>query len=153
MASLLGGTGKSRARSATGFNVPGFLNEELLPSFRGVLTQQNQQLSEALRTGGIGARIPQIQATVEQARSGFSRAVRDTEASLQRSGLAGTPFGQRTLADLRLSGEQQISQIPAGIAAQAIQGAPQFSQGVLQSILGALASQSQTNQKSGQFAT
>jgi len=82
------------------------------------------QLLEALRTGGVGARIPIAQRGVEATRAGTARALRATEGQL--GSLAGTPFGQQILAQQRQQGAVAASQIPGQIAQQLMAEAPGF---------------------------
>jgi hypothetical protein len=78
-----------------------------------------QQL-EALKTGGVGARIPMIQRAVEASKAATAGALRGTTDELAATGLAGTPFAASTLAGTRMSGEQATSQIPTTIAQHVI---------------------------------
>lgn len=80
----------------------------------------SQQTLEALRTGGVGARTPIVQRSVENARLSNSMSLRSTQASLGRSNLAGTPFGQRMLAQQMQQGRYAESQIPIAYAQQLI---------------------------------
>lgn len=92
------------------------------------------QLQEALTTGGIGARIPIIQKSVEASKSATSAALRGTEESLARAGIAGDPFGQKVLAGTRLAGETATAQIPINIIQQMISGAQSAVLGSAQTI-------------------
>ncbi len=94
------------------------------------------QLQEALTTGGIGARIPIIQKSVEASKSATSAALRGTEESLAKAGIAGDPFGQRVLAQTRLAGETQTSQIPTNIIREMLAGAQSAVLGSAQTITG-----------------
>ena len=84
------------------------------------------QIIEAMTTGGIGARIPIAQRSVEQTRAATSKAITGTEESVARAGLRGTPFGARTVAGTRLAGESAIAGIPIEIAQALMALAPQL---------------------------
>ena len=94
------------------------------------------QIYEALKTGGIGARLPIAQQGVEQSRAATSTAMTGTQESLSRSGLLKTPWGQSTLAGVRQSGEQATNRIPTDIAQQFISLAPNFLSSVLGTQMG-----------------
>lgn len=95
------------------------------------------QIFEALRTGGIGARLPIIQRAVESSMGATSQALRETEDRLRGVGLEGTPFGQRILSDVTREGEFATSQIPTNIAQELINLAPSFITGAGQTATGA----------------
>jgi hypothetical protein len=86
-----------------------------------------QQL-EALRTGGVGAQVPIIQRSVEQAKLATASGLQSAEQGLAAQGLSGTPFAARTLAQVGQQGRLLASQIPTDIAQQFIAGIPQMSQ-------------------------
>lgn len=95
-----------------------------------------RQTREALRTGGVGAQIPIIQRAVEQSSLAGSQAMRDAESGLAASGLTGTPFGQRILAQLSGQTRFATSQLPTQFAQSLISAAgggtpfqPSFSTG------------------------
>ena len=102
--------------------------EKILPVLSG-------QVLEALKTGGVGAQIPLIQRSVEASRGATASALRQTGEELTRTGQAGTPFGQSTLANLRLAGETDTAQIPTDLAQQFLQIAPALSVGAAGQIL------------------
>lgn len=80
----------------------------------------SQQTLEALRTGGVGARLPIAQRAVENTRIATGQSLRSAEGGLSRAGLAGTPFAQRMLAQLSQQGRFAQSQIPTAFAQQLI---------------------------------
>ena len=82
------------------------------------------QTLEALKTGGVGARIPVIQRAVESSKQATSNALRGTTESLGATGLASSPYGQSILANIRTQGGQATSQIPTQIAENFIGAAP-----------------------------
>lgn len=102
------------------------------------------QLLEGLRTGGVGAQIPIVQSAVEQSRSATSRAMRDTEASLARSGLAGTPFGEQVLAAARTEGEAATGAIPSSLVREFLSQAPGLITGTGNQVVGGLGSAAQS---------
>ena|SRR5690242_16523417 len=88
----------------------------LFQSAKPLVAESNAQQLEALKTGGVGARIPMIQRAVEASKSATANALSGTSAELATSGVAGTPFAANILAGARMSGEQATSQIPTNIA-------------------------------------
>ena len=81
------------------------------------------QLNEALKTGGIGARIPIIQRAVEDVNRSTAGAVRGTQEQLSRAGVTG-PFAAQILAQERMAGSQAAAKIPTDYAQQLIAGGP-----------------------------
>lgn len=102
------------------------------------------QTLEALRTGGVGAQIPIIQRTVESQKQALSGSLKDLEGGLAGSNLAGTPFGQRILAQTAMQGRQEISNVPTAFAQQFISGAPGLTQGATGQGINLLGQASQT---------
>lgn len=98
------------------------------------------QVLEALKTGGVGAQIPLIQNAVASSQRATSSALRGASDSLGGANLTGTPFGQRTLAEIQLGGRQQASQIPTQMGSQIAGNAPQISMGAIDAILRGLSS-------------
>jgi len=82
---------------------------------------------EALRTGGVKAKIPLIQQAVSQTRGATSQALSQTAEQLAARNIGG-PFAGRTLAGIRMGGEQQAAAIPTQVAEQMISGVIPFSQ-------------------------
>ena len=95
------------------------------------------QLTEALTTGGVGARIPIIQRAVEASQQATAQGVNQTKEDLARSGINGL-FGRRVLAEQRQAGAQQASQIPAAMVQQIISQSLPFLQASQQGVLGGL---------------
>lgn len=91
-----------------------------LERFLGEYTEQTRsgrstlfaQITEALKTGGVGARLPIVGKAVEASKAATSSAMRGTEETLARTGLTRTPWGQNVLAGQRLEGELAVSRIP-----------------------------------------
>lgn len=81
-----------------------------------LIAESSAQQLEALKTGGVGARIPMIQRAVEASKAATAGALKGTSDEMASSGIAGTPFGASILAATRMSGEQATSQIPTNIA-------------------------------------
>lgn len=144
MASLAGSGSKAQSKGKVPGTTVGItkkvLKEQLRQSKAIFGTQQptrrilGKQTVEALKTGGIGARIPIIQRAVDASQQASARALRQTENDLTRGGLGGTPFGQSILAQQRQAGRQAAAQIPTAFAQQLIGQAgggggasPQFS--------------------------
>lgn len=84
-----------------------------------------QQL-EALRTGGVGARVPIIQNAVAASRQATGDALQQEQGTLATQGLAGTVFGNRILNQGRILGDTATSRIPTDYASKLIEGAPSF---------------------------
>lgn len=83
-----------------------------------------QQLAEALKTGGIEARTPQIQNAVEQGLSQGSQAQQAAEEAIFKSGASRTPYAKETLAAGRATTERAIAQIPSEVIGATVMGAP-----------------------------
>ncbi len=94
-----------------------------------VRSQVFNQISEALATGGIGARIPIIQRAVSDSRAATSAAMQGVNESLARTGLSSSSFGQRIRAETSLAGEQATARIPTDIAKEFISVAPSLATG------------------------
>jgi hypothetical protein len=77
------------------------------------------QLTEAMRTGGVRAKIPLIQQAVSASNQATSRALTDTSASLANRNVGG-PFAANILASQRLQGAQATAAIPTSIAERVI---------------------------------
>ena len=118
-----------------------------------VLKETAGQILEALTTGGIGARLPIAQRSVEASRSATATALRQTGEELTRKGQAGTPFGESLLANLRLAGETGTANIPTDIAQQFISVAPSFALGGPSMILQALSRMGTQTSASGVSTT
>lgn len=74
-----------------------------------------RQMTEALRTGGVKAKIPLIQQAVSQSQQATSQATRQTSEELASRNIGG-PFASRMLAGTRLAGAQNTAQIPTRVA-------------------------------------
>lgn len=81
----------------------------------------NQQLTEALRTGGIQAQMPMITRMMDNMRLSSGKAMRATTMGLQGRRLLGTPFGENILAQQRMESENAIGQIGPQMAQWFIQ--------------------------------
>jgi len=144
----MGQHGGSKSVNRQGRLIPAYLAGEGQVPHGDVLNQFNppqeavlSQLNEALRTGGIGARIPIAQQSVAQTSSATNQGLRELQGRLDAQGLGGSTYGNRVYEGARLQGAQEIAQIPTSIAYQEIQQAPQFVQNVMGQILAALAAQ------------
>ena len=133
MSSLAGTGSKAESKGKVPGNTIGItkqlLKEQLRQSKAVFGVQQpirktlGAQTMEALKTGGVGARIPIIQRAVDAAQQANARALSATEAGLTAGNLAGTPFGQSILAQQRQAGRQAAAQIPTSFAQALIEGA------------------------------
>ena len=145
--------GKQRSTGVTGAEVMPFFEEQIEPGLDPVQTQLFSQISEALRTGGVGAQIPIIQQAVSQSQAALGTSLQQSGDELARSGLAGTPFAARALGEQRRAGAQQIAGIPTQGAQQLIGQAPQIVTGLLQALLGSLAGAGKQRARAGPFNT
>ena len=75
---------------------------------QGMLLKQG---GTGLRTGGIGARIPDIQRAVEAARMSQAQGLRTLDTQLAQGGLAGTPFGAAARGEAGRQAEFVTSQV------------------------------------------
>ncbi len=112
------GGGKSSSQQQSGptpeqRKTQGFALESILEPLANELIPQ---ITESLRTGGVGARLPIARQGVEAARSASSRAVTGTSESLAQSGLSNTPFAEAILGLTRQRGEQTTAAVPINIA-------------------------------------
>lgn len=143
MGSLLSAGGKSRSATTFTGSPLKSLDRNLvnISGSQGLNNELVSQLSEALRTGGIGAQIPIIGQAVGNAKEATSQAMQGTTDELSRSGLARSPYGQRILAQTGMQGAQDVAKLPTDIAQNFINQAPQFSSQLLGQILGTLQKQ------------
>lgn len=81
--------------------------QHLAPFLQSVFGQANQ-LS---RTGQITQQHSLLGTLMESAKSGVAKGRQATQDILGRGRMAGTPFGQRILADQAMAGESQIAQV------------------------------------------
>lgn len=95
------------------------------------------QTLEALKTGGVGARIPIIQRAVEASKQATGNALRETSGQLAGRGITG-PYASSILSATREAGGQAASQIPTNIAGQMIGAAPGIVGGFTGQALGGL---------------
>lgn len=100
------------------------LATSLFKQTKPVRTEVLNQTEEALKTGGVNARIPIIQRAVEATRAGAGQTTQATEESLAKAGIAGTPFAERILADIRQKGALDTSTVQSNIINQIIGNAP-----------------------------
>lgn len=80
-----------------------------------------KQLTEALATGGVGARIPIVQRAVEAVNIGTSQALKGGEEQMAKYGVGG-PFAAKTLANIGTQGRLAASRVPTDLTQQFIQG-------------------------------
>lgn len=97
-----------------------------------------KQLTEGLKTGNITARIPIIQAQVEQALGQGSQAVKGTQEQVARAGDARSPIAQETVASTRALAQRAVAAVPTEVIGQTIFGAPEVTQNAAQAGLGLL---------------
>jgi len=71
------------------------------------------QANEALKTGGVNANIPSINASVDASRQSSSQSETQLRQRLAQSGLAGTPFAQNIMAQQQGTDNARTGAIPA----------------------------------------
>lgn len=142
------GGGGGKGHETRGQNLMPFVTQ-FEGETRGVRQNLLSQINEAMSTGGIGARAPIIGSATTQLQNSIAQALSGTRNDLARSGNAGTPFGDRALAGQRMTGATQISAVGPNIAQSMIQQGGSSIGGTIQSILGALAGQGNSNSKNG----
>jgi hypothetical protein len=108
------------------------------------------QLTEAMRTGGVKAKIPLIQQAVSASNQATSRALTDTAASLAQRNVGG-PFAANILASQRLQGAQATAALPTGIAERLISQTMPFLSSTQSLGTGGLAQVGQANFASDAF--
>lgn len=131
-----------------GSQIPGAQQDYLkllTQSASGPLSLLSSQIAEALRTGGVGAQIPVVQKATEASGLASGQARQNTQASLARSGLSGTPFGERILAEQGQSAALARSQLGPQIAQQFIGMAPGLTGQATQSATGLVSAGMQGN--------
>ena len=70
------------------------------------------QTAEGLKTGGINAQIPSVNASVAAAREAYSQSHQALKNQLSEAGLANSSFGTEILGNQQMEAGQQIAQIP-----------------------------------------
>lgn len=127
---------------------------ELLSETRQPRRELFGQILESLQTGGVGARVPIIQRSVEASNRATSDSQRQTTEQLGIAGLLDSPFGQRILGDQKREGDAATSKIPTDVAQSFVNLAPSFITGIGQtgtSSIG-IAASSQAAIRSAQIA-
>ncbi|WP_447600230.1 hypothetical protein [Nitrospira sp. Nam80] len=81
--------------------------QHIAPFMRAVLGEGDS----ILRTGKGNFTNGLMNSVIESTKSGVARGRQTTMDALGRSRMAGTPFGQRILADQAMQGESQIAQV------------------------------------------
>lgn len=129
----------TKAHTAGQFGVitreSGRLMREAAPSRKLMFSQ----LEEALRTGGVGARIPIIQRAVGDVQAATTRAMGQSREQFARAGIGGSPIALQSLAQQQMAGSQAAARIPTEIAGQIIGAGPQMVAGQEQQALGGFA--------------
>lgn len=135
-----GGKGGGKGEQPTGSAaLENFLNEYATQTRPG-REELFSQITEALKTGGVGARLPIVGKAVEASRSAASETMKGTEESLARVGLSGTPWGQNVSASTRLAGNLAVSRVPTDMTARFLEGALPALTGAPQTIAGGFGS-------------
>ena len=91
----MGGGGKGKTSQSGQLDA---LIQEFATTSRPARQELFGQVTEALQTGGIGARIPIISKAVESSKAATSQALTQIDESLARSGLSDSTFGARIRA-------------------------------------------------------
>lgn len=138
--SLGGGKGGSSGAGSTSISAQpdpetSAFTKELREGTKPIRDEVFGQVLEALKTGGIGARLPIVQRAVEGSRAATSQALNATTAAASGTGLEKSPFLARILAETRLGGEQATAGIPTAVAKEFIDIAPALATGSAAQIL------------------
>lgn len=117
---------------------------------RPVRDQAIKQLLEAMRTGGVKAKIPLIQQAVSRANQATSGALTQTAEQLGSRNIGGA-FASRIMAATRLAGNQQAAAVPTQVAESLIGQYMPFV-GQIQSLgMGAYSTAAQSAQQLSEF--
>lgn len=100
------------------------LSELTFNQSKGARKALYEQLTEALKTGGVGARIPIIQRAVEDVKAGTAQAIAGSQKQYARAGLAGSPIAIQNIAQQRMAGSQAAARVPTDYAQQLIAAGP-----------------------------
>lgn len=100
---------------------------ELLSASRDTRNTFFSQLSEALTTGKVDARLPEVQAAVEGSLQSGSNDKRQLSEALAVNNLGRTPFGQQQLASQALASKQKVATTPADVINSLLLQAPNAS--------------------------
>lgn len=125
------------------------------------MSQLMGQGTDLLKTGGMSSASPMLNTMTQAAKSAYSKGKQSTVDSMAKYRLAGTPFGQRILADQSMAGESSIASVAPNfyqwflpIAANAGVGAGNTAMSGMSSVTGAEASRiNQQTQSQGQYNT
>lgn len=109
-----------------------------------------RQGMEALKTGGVRAKIPLIQQAVSQSQQATSRALSSTSEELAKRNIGG-PFASRILAGQRQAGAETAARLPTMIAENVIQRTTPFALGTQGMGLGGLSQAGQASFASDAF--
>lgn len=83
------------------------------------------QLTEALATGGVGARIPIIQRAIEAQYQAAGRENQTLKENIARSGQSGTVFANQAQAQQNVAASSRLADVGPSIARAMVEGAPQ----------------------------
>lgn len=114
------------------------LMRALLGETKNLRGEYNEQLMEALTTGGVGARIPIISKAMEASKRATSKAMTGAGEDMARKGLSGSPFGEAILSNISREGAYATSQIGPQYAQQMISGIPGYVGGMAQTAVGGM---------------
>lgn len=104
---------------------------------RGLRTDFISQLQQALTPdANAAAQLPIVASAIDASRRAGSQAMEETETELARTGLAGTPFGERIRSGTQADLGFQTSQIPAQFLAALQAMIPNFVLGQSQTAAG-----------------
>lgn len=82
------------------------------------------QTEEALKTGGVNARIPQVQRAVEASRTAASEATAQTKDETAQAGIGATPYAQNILAQVNQRGNLATSATLSDLINELTRAAP-----------------------------
>lgn len=110
-----GGKSSSSSQSTNSpwADVLGRIGQQQWRMAKPALSAYSGQTAEALRTGGVNANIPSINAAVDASRQSASQSETQMREQLARSGLAGTPFAETIMAQQQGADSARTGAIPA----------------------------------------
>lgn len=125
----MGGGGKGGRKASTPQFVKdasaslGERSQQLFDLSRPLLEQGTGQVASLIRTGGPGANVPILNNAIAAQQAATSGALDLISGDLQRSGVAGSPAGNRLTANIAQRGADIARRIPIEAAAPLISGA------------------------------
>ena len=132
MGNLFGGGSRGSSQSGFAYQPDPSISQftsEVREQSRPVREEVFKQVFEALRTGGIGARLPIAQRGVESSRAATSATLRELDEGFAQAGGRNNEFNQRIRALTSMAGAQETEAIPTAIAREWADIAPSLALG------------------------